>query len=235
MAASSPTKKKTATKGSPPAASRVRAVTAAGEPIGRFAEVLREARAAGLAIEPFQITDDLVLLPPTESQMKDLEHYSSAYLLAQASALQLLRSQGAAPDDHEARVTWAQQRNAELDAARIMAEDAEQKFNETLFGGPETYPRVNEYFASRPGWEKQAFIDAVNQQFRRLPKDGVCKACGTTVDERAGESGGESSGGSSTAGTNSTPTSPSTATEPTPSTGSEAPDPGPSSSTTQSA
>jgi hypothetical protein len=233
MAAPSPKKK--ATKGSPPAASRVRAVTVGGEPTGAFARVLQEARAAGLAIEPFEITEDLILQPPTESQTKLIEHYSAAYLLAQGSALQLLRSQGKAPEDPEQRITWAQQRNAELDMARQVAEEAEQKFNEALFGGPEMYQRINEYFATRPGWERQAFIDAVNHQFRRLPKDGACKVCGTVIDERAGESGGESSGGSNTAGTSSTQTSPSTSTESMPSTGSEASAPGPSSSTTPSA
>lgn len=236
MAGSSP-KKKTATKGSSPAASRtaVRVVAAGGEPAGSFARVLQEARQAGLAIEPFVITDDLILQPPTEAQMRDLEHYSASYLLAQGSTLQLMRSQDAAPEDHEERLAWAQKRNAELDKCRQMAEEAEQKFNETLFGGAEMYQRVDEYFATRPGWEREVFIDAVNQQFRRLPKDGVCKACGSVVDERAGESAGGSSGGSSTAGMSSTPTSPSSSTEPTSSTGSEVLVPGPSSSITQSA
>lgn len=234
---SAPSPKKKATKGSSPAASRasVHAVTVGGEPTGAFARVLMETRAAGMAIDPFEVTEDLVLQPPTESQTKLIEHYSAAYLLAQGSALQLLRSQGAAPDDSEERITWAQQRNAELDMARQVAEEAEQKFNEALFGGSEQYQRVNEYFADRPGWQRQAFVDAVNQQFRRLPKDGACRVCGNVVDEHAGESNDESSGGSSDSGSSSRETSSSTATESTPVTGSEVPAPGHSSSTTPTA
>lgn len=237
MAAASPKKKSPATKGSSPAASRartVRPVSVGGEPTGAFARVLAETRAAGMAIDPFEITEDLVLQPPTETQTKLIEHYSAAYLLAQGSALQLLRSQGAAPDSHDERVTWAQQRNAELDQARLVAEEAEQRFNEQLFGGPEMYQRVQEYFVGRPAWEKQAFIDAVNRQFRRLPQDGKCAVCGNEVDAHAGESTGESSGGSSDSGKSSRETSPSTSTEPTPETGSAAPAPGPSSAPTPS-
>lgn len=230
MSAASPKKK--ATKGSPSPTPRV--VSVGGEPTGAFARVLAETRAAGLAIERFEITEDLVLEPPTETQMDLVEQYSAAYLLAQSSALNLLRSQPPAPEDHEERATWAQQQQEALNNAYTIAKEAERKFNEALYGGPEMLQRVEEFFTGRPGWEKQAFASAVNQQFRRLPKDGCCAACGQVVDEQAGESDGESSGGSSTSGTSSNVTSPTPESSEgsTPATGSEEPGPGPSSSTT---
>lgn len=220
-------------KGSPATASP-RVVSVAGEPTGRFAQVLLETREAGLSIEPFEITEDLVLQPPSRARVKAMEQASAAYLLAQTSAVALVGSQGAAPTDDDERAVWAKKRQEELSNAYALADEAEQAFNEALFGDADVYQRVCEFFEDRPGWQRQAFENAVNQQFRRLPKDGTCQACGQVVDENAGESEGESSGSSSTSGTSSTVTSPQNSTEPTPATGSAVSDPGPSSSSTPS-
>lgn len=223
---------KKARKGSPAAASP-RVVTAGGEPTGRFAQVLAETREAGLAIEPFEITEDLVLYPPTKARQKQLQEASAAYILAQAVAVELIKVQAPVPDDDDEKVRWAQTQQEALRNAYEQAEKAEQAYNEALFGGAETYQRVQEFFADRPEWEQRAFENAVNEQFRQLPKDGLCQACGQVVDQNEGESEGESSGSSSTTGTSSTTTSPSNS-ESTPETGSEEPGPGPSSSTTPS-
>ncbi|MHA0288268.1 hypothetical protein ACXYX3_17685 [Mycobacterium sp. C3-094] len=225
---------KKAAKGSPRAASP-RVVTAGGEPVGRFAQVLAETRSAGLAIEQFEITDDLVLFPPNKARQRQLEQASAAYILAQSVAVDLIRTQGEPPEDQDERIRWAQTQQEALRNAYETAEKAEQAFNEALFGGPEVYQRVNEYFDPRPEWERQAFENAINEQFRRLPKNGCCQACGQVVDQHEGESEGESSGLSSTSGTSSKTTSPSSSTEPTLETGSEDSVPGPSSSTTPSA
>ena len=237
-----------------------RVVAVGGEPTGRFAQVLAETRRAGLAVDEFDITEDLTLYPPNESRMKALEQYSAAYLLAQSSALSLLRTQGdppaipepkgeppTDPEQHKAwaaawdeelkaayerRNSWALAQQESLRAAYEQANAAEQAFNEALYGGPGVLQEVEEYFADRPDWEKKAFSQAINEQFRRLPHDGRCTACGSEVDQQAGESVGEFSGGSSTSGSSSKGTSPSTSTEPTPETGSEDSAPGPSSSPT---
>jgi hypothetical protein len=224
--------KKKATRVSPTAAPRV--VSAAGEPIGRFAEVLRRTREAGLAIDEFDVAENLTLYPPTEARMKALERYSAAYLLAQSSVVSLIRTQGDPPEDLDERITWAQKENEALTAAYAQADAAEQAFNEALFGGAEVYQQVQEFFADRPDWEKKAFETAVNEQFRRLPVDGKCQACGQSVDDAAGESEGESSGGSSTSGQSSRETSPTSSTESTPETGSEDSGHGTSSSPTPS-
>jgi hypothetical protein len=230
MAAASPKK---ARKGSPAVASP-RVVSAAGEPVGRFAQVLAETRAAGMAIEPFEITADLVLYPPTEARTKQMQESSAAYLMAQAVAVRLVQTQADPPDDEEERIRWAQTQQEALTNAYETSRAAEQKFNEALFGGPEMYQRVCEFFEDRPEWERKAFENAVNEQFRQLPKDGVCQSCGQMVDPSQGESEGESSGLSSTSGPSSKTTSPSNSTEPTPETGSAESAPGPSSSATPS-
>lgn len=249
---------KKATKGSPLAASP-RVVSVGGEPVGRFAQVLAETRRAGLAVDEFQITDELTLYPPNETRMKALEQYSASYLLAQASAVSLLRTQGDPPpipvpgdppDDpaqhkawaaswdeelkaaYERRNSWALAQQEALRSAYSQAEAAEQAFNEALYGGAGVLQEVEEFFADRPDWEKKAFGQAINEQFRRLPHDGRCQACGHEVDSEAGEPAGGSSGGSSTAGSSSKGISPSTSTEPMPATGSEDSDPGLSSSPT---
>lgn len=249
---------KKSAKGSLAAASP-RVVTAAGEPFGRFAEVLAKTRAAGLAVDEFEITEELILYPPTETRMHAMEQTQAAYLLAQASAVSLIRTQGdppaipekgAAPEDpaewaafeaayaervkavYEQREAWAQSQQDALRAAYKQCDEAEQAFNEALYGGPDMLQRVEEFFAGRPDWEKKAFAQAVSEQFRRLPHDGRCQACGTVVDQQAGEDAGESSTTSSTTGTSSKGTSPSTSTESTPATGSADSDPGTSSSTT---
>lgn len=227
MSATSPKKK--ATKGSLGAP---RVVAAPGEPTGRFAKLLAEARYKGMAIEPYEITDDLVLQPPTEDRLKALDQLSAAHLLAQAAVVDLMRTQGEPPEDHEQRMVWAQQRNAELKEAYAQCEDAVTAYNIALFGGEDEYQRVNEFFATRPEWEKRAFERDIKEQFLRLPVDDVCPACHQVVNPEAGESGAESSGSSTTSGTTSTSTSPENSAAPTSSTGSEEPEPGDSSSTT---
>ncbi|MBU8830829.1 hypothetical protein [Mycolicibacterium goodii] len=228
MSATSPKKK--ATKGSP---SAPRVVASPGEPTGRFAQLLAQARHKGMAIEPYEITEDLVLYPPTEERLKALDQLSAAHILAQAAVVDLMRTQGKPPEDHEQRMVWAQQRNAELAEAYKQVEEAVTAYNVALFGGEDEYQRVNEFFATRPEWEKRAFEQDIREQFLRLPVDNTCPACHQVVNPEAGESEAESSGTSTTSGTISTSTSPENSAAPTSGIGSEATDPGSSSSTTQ--
>lgn len=227
---------KKATKGSPVRSASPRVVSAAGEPVGRFAQVLAETRAAGLAIEPFEVTEGLTLYPPTEARTRKMDKWQASYLMAESTVASLVSTMGTPPDaveDPEGRKAWAETQQKALENAQKTAEDAEREFNAALYGDAEILQRVEEFFVDRPDWEKKAFADAVNSQFRRLPIDGKCQACHQAVDGgAAGESEGESSGGSSTSGENSTGTSPSNSTELTPATGSGGSDLGPSSSTT---
>lgn len=203
--------KKATPKGSPSVTADQ--VAAGGEPVGRWAEVLAEGqKTPGLAIAPFEVTADLVLQPMTPTRARKFAAAQRAYfagLTASANAAQY----GAAPE--------------EVANVEKAIEEAINAFNEALFGEDE-YPRVEQYFAARPAWQKDLFIEAVKKQFLRLPDDGRCQLCGH-VDEETAEKADGSSTTSSITGPSSKQTSQSNSTELTSETGAEGSDPGPSS------
>lgn len=191
-----------------------------GEPVGRWAQVLAEGQnTPGLAIEPFEVTDGLVLKPLTPRRARKLGAAQAAYLAALAAQINVQRF-GATGDEV-----------AEIQA-RI--DEALTAYNEALLGEDE-YRRVEAYFADQDSWKQELFLNAVKAQFLRLPDDGGCQVCGHVPDaleERVaqleaalavidpehpalgGELGKEpeSSTSSSTTGTSSTPTSPTSST-----------------------
>lgn len=184
-------------------------------------------------MEPYEVCEGLVLYPPNEARKKAMDQYSAAYLLAQATAVSLIRTQTDPPSEPgEEREVWAKSQQEALRGAYRAADEAEEKFNEALFGGPDVLQRIDEFFSTRPWDERAIFEKDINEHFRRLPPDGRCMFCQSEIDSEAGESEGKSSGGSSTSGQSSRETSPTSSTEPTPATGSEENDPGPSSSDT---
>lgn len=186
------------TKAAPPA------LVAGGEPTGKWAEVLAKTRAEGKAIEPFEVTADLVLYPPTPARSKAM---SAATLAAQAAIAASVNAvqYGATAD--------------EVTAIRQRMEAADLAYTEALFGA-DKLPAVEAFFADKGEWERQAFIDAVKKQFLRLPEqDGVCETCGHVFDEDAAGKGDGSSTTSSTTGMSSRETSPDTSEEPEPETG----------------
>lgn len=246
-----PAARKKATKGSPVRAPR-NAVSVTGEPTGRFAQILAETRAAGIGIDKFDITEELVLYPPRPHQVKAIDRTSAAHLAAQIASIRAVQDGGPpipdfvppAPDAspetiaayaeainavREARKGWFQQQQQEREEIHQQLEAAETAYNEALMGGTEQYERVQEFFADRGDWERQAFEHALKSQFLRLPTDGRCQLCGTVVDEEAAGKELTSSTSSSTTGMSSRPTSPTTSEELTPETGSAEPAPGPSS------
>lgn len=201
MPAKKATKAVKAVKRTPPP---VPSVSVAGEPAGRWAQILAETREAGLAIEPFEVTDDLVLFPPTVRRTQDLDAAYAGYMAGQAALVNAVTT-GATQD--------------EVEKIRDAIYHAETAYNEALFGGADKYAAVCAYFDDRPNWEKQAFEDAVKQEFLRLPPDGRCKVCGTVVDPKGPTTENASSTTSTTTGTISRETSPTTSTEQTPETG----------------
>lgn len=213
----------------------------AGEPIGRWARVLAEGLdTPGLAIDPFEVTADLVLKPLTPRRATKLGAAQTSYLSALAASANAAQF-GATQD--------------QVDEINKAIADSLAAYNEALFGETE-YPLVVEYFANDDAWKQELFVDAVKRQFLRLPdEDGKCPTCSHTpggpeariaeleaalldldpehplIVEGGGQVGKElgSSTTSSTTGTNSKKTSSQSVTESTPGTGSAEPDPGPSS------
>lgn len=213
------TPKKRTAKGSPVAA-------ATGEPIGKWAQVLAETHEAGKAIEPFEITENLVLQPPTPARAKRLGAAQNAAQAAVAAMFNAAKF-GATAE--------------EVAQIQKLIEDSEVEYTKALVGDAE-FPAVDAYFAERAEWERDAFITALKKQFLRLPDeeeidliDRVTKleAALAEHDEQhpllAPGKGIGSSTTSSTTGMQSRETSPESSTESTPETGAEAPVPGPNS------
>lgn len=213
------TPKKRTSKGSP--------TTAAGEPVGKWAQVLAETHAAGKAIEPFEITETLVLHPPTPARARRIGAAQNAAQAAVAAMFNAAKF-GASAD--------------EVKQIQDLMESCEDEYTKALIGDDE-YPAVEAYFAQRPEWERAAFVDALKKQFLRLPDEDE-----VDLQERVDKlqdalaeldpehpllttpgKGGGSSTTSSTTGMKSRETSPESSTESTPETGAAEPAPGPNS------
>lgn len=211
-------KKRTA-KASPVAA-------AAGEPVGKWAQVLAETHAAGKAIEPFEITENLVLYPPTPARAKRIGAATNAAQAAVGAMFNAVKF-GAPPE--------------EVQQIQDLMERCDVEYTKAIVGDDE-YDAVQEYFANRPEWEREAFIDAIKKQFLRLPDEDE-----VDLNERVEQlekalaeldenhplltpgKGNESSTTSSTTGMQSRETSPESSMESMPETGAAEPGPGPSS------
>lgn len=213
------TPKKRTAKGSP-------AASAAGAPVGKWAQVLADTHEAGKAIEPFEITENLVLYPPTPARAKRL---GAAQNAAQAAIAAMFNA---------AKFGATGQEVSEI---QRLIEDSDLEYTKALIGDNE-FDAVEEYFADKPEWQRSAFIEAIKKQFLRLPDDDE-----VDLQDRVGKleealaeaapdhpllapgKGNESSTTSSTTGMQSRETSPESSTESTPETGAEAPVPGPNS------
>ncbi|MBX9920009.1 MAG: hypothetical protein K2Y33_09325 [Mycolicibacterium frederiksbergense] len=158
MSASTPPKKRTKARPAPAA------TPVPGEPVGQWAKVLADGQdIPGLAIEPFAITEGLVLQPLTSRRARALGAAQNAYLVGMATMANAQRL-GSSPEA--------------VTAIQAMIDEGLQKYNEALFGEAE-YPRVAEYFADQESWKQELFVEAVKRQFLRLPDDdGACQLCG---------------------------------------------------------
>lgn len=211
------TPKKRTAKGSP-------AAIAAGEPVGKWAQVLAETHAAGKAIEPFEITESLVLYPPTPERAKRIGAATNAAQAAIAAMFNAAKHGASA---------------GEVAEIQALMESCDDEYTKALIGDNE-HDAVQTYFAERPEWERSAFIEALKKQFLRLPDDDVVDQDDRVakLEEALAEvapehpllttpgKDSESSTTSSTTGMQSRETSPESSTESTPETGAEAPVPG---------
>lgn len=220
------------TKATPPS------TVAGGEPTGAWARIRAEAVAKGKFVGPFQITDELVLSPPTPERARAMGRYTSA---AQATVAALINAvQNGAPAQ-------------EVTEIRDRLDEADAGYTRALIG-PQ-YDAVVAYFADKEQDELKVFLEAVKHQFLREPteeelsrieqlEERVNTLCGIVlkldpdnqvVADILGERPGKEPGSSTTSnatGTNSNPTSPDTSV-PGQGTGSTTtPDLGASSSTT---
>lgn len=178
-----------AAKGSPVAA------VVAGEPTGRWAEVIAKTRASGKAIEPFDLTPDLILYPPTPKRAKAMGRATLAAQAAVSASVNAVRFGATAEESAEISDT---------------IEAADLAYTKALIG-EDQFDAVETFFEDKGEWERQAFVEALKRQFLRLPEEeGACAHCGHVTDEaEAGKELGSSTS-SSTTGMSSRETSPST-------------------------
>lgn len=166
-------------------------LTVAGEPVGEWAKVLAETLEKGKAIEPFRVTADIVLYPPTPARAAAMKSATLTAQAAVATAANLVQSGGS---------------QAEVEEIQKILDEADIAYTEALIGKDEL-PFVDAFFADKGDWQKTAFYEAVKKHFLQLPEAGECPGCGRALDEDAAGKELGSSTSSSTTGVNSRATS----------------------------
>ena len=129
--------------------------TVAGEPVGHWAKVLTETRAKGKAVDPFEVTEDLVIYPPTPERARQMQAGTMSVQAAIAAAANAVRM-GATQQ--------------ELDEIQKQIDAGDTVYLEGLIG-KESLPLVDAFFADKGDWEKKLFFEAVKKQFLQLPDD----------------------------------------------------------------
>lgn len=194
--------------------------------MGRWAQVLAEGqKTPGLAIDPFQITEDLTLQPLTPGRARALGAAQAAYFTA-LTALGNAQRFGASKE--------------EMVSIQERIDESSDAYARALYG--DEHDAVVAYFATQAAWKQELFVDALKKQFLRLPGDDGCPVCAyepgeledrveqlekalAEIDPEHPALGGEvgkepgSSTSSSTTGTNSSETSPTSSTASTSGTG----------------
>lgn len=158
-------------------------------PSGRFAALLAEVHTP----EPYEITDRLVIPPPTRKQMRDIAACQAAFAIAQGQLNELMTPRMVDQLDDEGKpvldaegkkVQFSQLPLVDPDHIRRInevVESAAERYNRALFG--EAYGAVMEFFEDRPAPEWNAFYQDIQNEFMPLPEGGQCPTCGHIADQ----------------------------------------------------
>lgn len=156
--------------------------------------------------EPYEITDQLVVTPPTRTRVKAMNtaemklYFSQQVLneaLSRASVPRPVLADGATDDQRLAHAQavgeWTAGRitDEELAAIGEQVSAAEAEYERAFFG--DVYDDLIEFFEDKPGlWAK--FVPDIKTAFGpKAPEDGVCPSCGKVVDEESAGKAPESS------------------------------------------
>lgn len=158
-------------------------------PSGRFAALLADVHVP----EPYEITPQLVIAPPTRKQMRDIGACQAAFAIAQGQLNELmtpnlvneLDGEGKPVLDDEGKPRQIEQLPI-VDPDHIkrisdVVDQSAERYNRALFG--EAYGAVMEFFEDRPAPEWNAFYQDIQSEFMPLPDDGKCPTCGHVGDE----------------------------------------------------
>lgn len=158
-------------------------------PSGRFAALLADVHIP----DPYEITQNLVVDPPSRKQMRDIMACQAAFAIAQGQLSQLLapelvpklNAEGLPVLDDEEKPVMVEQLPI-VDPSHIarineVVEQSAERYNRALFG--RVHEQVMDYFEDRPAPEWNAFYQDIQNEFMPLPESGQCPTCGHTTDE----------------------------------------------------
>lgn len=165
--------------------------------------------------EPYPVTDDIIVYPPTRTRHREMgDAEMSLFLLTGLRAQAVDRSTDPAPalpenPSEEQRVEHAvaladwqlQNDSIEGKLAEINDKIAESTadYERAFFG--DAYDDIIDFFEDKPAlWDK--FVADIKSEFLpSAPADGKCPTCGRVEDEEAAERAPKSSTSSTTTGT----------------------------------
>lgn len=148
-----------------PVARRVPAILTRGVPAGRLAELQAETNLS----EPYVVTEDIVITPPTKARADEIRESQMVVLIYNQLLNEAMRR----------TVT-----EDELTGLTKYIKEAEAKYNEAFFG--DQYNNVVAFFATQDDRLWTAFQkDIQSQFFPNQPADGKCGTCGHVLDEDA--------------------------------------------------
>jgi hypothetical protein len=162
---------------------------------GALSERLLKLSAATNLPQPYQVTDTLVITPPTMKRGTEMRSAHMSMLVAQtllAEAMRRGNDPRPRPEDfpdtaaHDAAVAqWSADGDANEKAMNDLAaqvRDAEDAYNRAFFG--EAFDDVMAFFESQPQALWDAFVTDIKDEFLpSQPRDGLCPTCGHITDE----------------------------------------------------
>lgn len=164
--------------------------------IGPLSERLLKLQLESGVVEPYKVTSDLVIEPPTKARGTRMHDASVRLAILQSLLNQAINQSFPRPertDDPEADARaldeWQRQIDQHNDTANAIAEkigEAEDDYNRAFFG--DAHDDVMAFFESQPQKLWDAFVVDIKRDFLPpQPENGVCPTCGHTDAEQAGK------------------------------------------------
>ena len=169
------------------------------EPMGRFAQLLTEIEPD----EPYQVTADLFIQPPSKGRMELIITAQSAYIIArgqlEAMMSPLTDAAGKPLKDDDDQLIFPKVSEAQLGELEKLVNKAAENYDRALFG--DSYDEVMRLSLGWTGKVWNAFYEDVQDKFLPVPADGKCPTCGNIVNREAAGEAPASATSSSTTGT----------------------------------
>jgi hypothetical protein len=158
-------------------------------PAGRFAELMADVHVP----EPYVITEQLKVMPPTRQQMAEIQASQAAFAIANTQLQEMLTpvskeklgDDGKPELDAEGKPVLIEELPAvdpaHLERIQQVTFGATERYNRALLG--DAYAAVMEYFDDKPVQVWNAFYADIQNEFMPVPEDGRCPTCGHIDDQ----------------------------------------------------